>query len=223
MLEIGAGSGLLSIIAASLGAKCVVAIEANRHLADVATEIIKRNGYEGRIHIINRMSTDVTREEVRYLVVAPPRCSSTATLTCCSPRSSARFCSASPRCTTSPTPAAGCASLRASRWCPSTAASLPDRVENELALASASWLSGGVPEAYSQRQSRPRAAPRHSASLGQPAAWSALAGRTGLALDRRRFASLVQSADINSITSVKCWEGIDLRWFNTLQDTTSMV
>jgi tRNA G37 N-methylase Trm5 len=95
VLEIGAGSGLLSIIAASLGAKCVVAIEANRHLADVATEIIKRNGYEGRIHIINRMSTDVTREEVlEYRVgvrvwvrvrvkVRARRCSSTATLTCC--------------------------------------------------------------------------------------------------------------------------------------------
>ena len=33
VLEIGAGSGLLSIIAASLGARQVVAIEANRHLA----------------------------------------------------------------------------------------------------------------------------------------------------------------------------------------------
>ena len=32
-----------------------------------------------------------------------------------------------------------------------------------------------------------------------------------------QFASLIQSPDINSITSVKCWEGIDLRWFNTLQ------
>ena len=32
-----------------------------------------------------------------------------------------------------------------------------------------------------------------------------------------QFATLVQSADIHSITSVKCWEGIDLRWFNTLQ------
>ena len=64
-------------------------------IADVATEIIKRNGYEGRIHIINRMSTDVTREEVlEYRVgvrvwvrvrvkVRPRRCSSTATLTCC--------------------------------------------------------------------------------------------------------------------------------------------
>ena len=38
VLEIGAGSGLLSIIAASLGAKTVVAIEANRHLAAVAQE-----------------------------------------------------------------------------------------------------------------------------------------------------------------------------------------
>jgi hypothetical protein len=64
VLEIGAGSGLLSIIAATLGAKCIIAIEANRHLADVATEIIKRNGHQGRIHIINKMSTDVTRDEI---------------------------------------------------------------------------------------------------------------------------------------------------------------
>ena len=42
VLEIGAGSGLLSIIAASLGAKCVVAVEANRHLAAVAREIVRR-------------------------------------------------------------------------------------------------------------------------------------------------------------------------------------
>jgi protein-L-isoaspartate O-methyltransferase len=44
VLEIGAGSGLLSIIAASLGAKCVIAIEANLHLANVAREIIRANG-----------------------------------------------------------------------------------------------------------------------------------------------------------------------------------
>jgi protein arginine N-methyltransferase 7 len=64
VLEIGAGSGLLSIIAASLGAKWVVAIEANFHLANVAREIIRSNGYEGRVHIINKMSTDVTPEEL---------------------------------------------------------------------------------------------------------------------------------------------------------------
>ena len=64
VLEIGAGSGLLSIIAASLGAKCVVAIEANRHLAAVAREIIRRNGYEGKVHILNKMSTDVAPDEL---------------------------------------------------------------------------------------------------------------------------------------------------------------
>jgi len=64
VLEIGAGSGLLSIIAASLGAKAVIAIEANRHLANVAREIIRRNGFESRIHIINKMSTECQPEEV---------------------------------------------------------------------------------------------------------------------------------------------------------------
>ena len=64
VLEIGAGSGLLSIIAASLGAKRVVAIEANHHLARVAQEIVRRNGYEGKVHIINKMSTDVSPEEL---------------------------------------------------------------------------------------------------------------------------------------------------------------
>ena len=38
-----------------------------------------------------------------------------------------------------------------------------------------------------------------------------------------QFATLVESHDVASITSVKSWEGIDLGWFNTLQDTTSMV
>ena len=64
VLEIGAGSGLLSIIAASLGARQVVAIEANRHLAAVAREIVRINGFEGRVHIINKMSTEVTPAEL---------------------------------------------------------------------------------------------------------------------------------------------------------------
>ena len=44
VLEIGAGSGLLSIMAAKAGAKSVVAIEANRELANLATQIILANG-----------------------------------------------------------------------------------------------------------------------------------------------------------------------------------
>ena len=38
-----------------------------------------------------------------------------------------------------------------------------------------------------------------------------------------QFATLIESADVASITSVLDWRGFDLRWFNTLQDTTSMV
>ena len=64
VLEVGAGSGLLSIIAASLGAKAVVAIEANEHLAGVARGIIKKNGFADRIHIINDMSSAVVPEDV---------------------------------------------------------------------------------------------------------------------------------------------------------------
>ena len=33
----------------------------------------------------------------------------------------------------------------------------------------------------------------------------------------RQCATLIESADIASITSVKSWKGIDLSWFNTLQ------
>ena len=104
---------------------------------------------------------------------------------------------------------------------------MPDCVENELALASASWLSGGVlsapePGLGLRRGIRPASANQPLGPRWHPG-HTGHTGHTGLAFDRRRFASLVQSADINSITSVKCWEGIDLRWFNTLQDTTSMV
>ena len=44
----------------------MVAIEANKHLAAVAREIIRRNGHEGRVHIINKMSTEVAPEELAH-------------------------------------------------------------------------------------------------------------------------------------------------------------
>lgn len=60
VLEIGAGSGILSLICASLGARRVVAIEANEHLVQLAREIISANGFEDRVHVLHAMSTDVT-------------------------------------------------------------------------------------------------------------------------------------------------------------------
>lgn len=38
-----------------------------------------------------------------------------------------------------------------------------------------------------------------------------------------QFATLIESADVASITSVKSWNGIKLNYFNSLQDTTSIV
>ena len=150
VLEIGAGSGLLSIIAASLGARCVVAIEANRHLASVAREIIRRNGYEGRIHIINKMSTEVDPLEVDAYGGRPTV--------------------------------------------------LLSEILGTLML--------GESALHYVMDARER--------LVAPGA--AVVPRAG-----RQFAALVQSEDVASITSVRSWEGIDLHWFNTLQDTTSMV
>ena len=149
VLEIGAGSGLLSIIACSLGAKCVVAIEANRHLASVASKIIARNGYEGRIHILNKMSTDVTRDEV-------------------------------------------------------LAYGEPDVLLSEIL----GTLLLGESALHYVDDARQR--------LCAPGV--AVVPESGC-----QFATPIQSDDIGSITSVKQWEGIDLRWFNTLQDTTSLV
>ena len=148
VLEIGAGSGLLSIIAATLGAKCVVAIEANRHLAAVAREIIRRNGHEDRVHIINKMSTDVEPDEIlRY--------------------------------------------------------GQPTVLLSEIL----GTLLLGESALHYVEDARRRLTPG-----------AAVVPRRGA-----QFATLIESDDISSITSVRSWEGIDLGWFNTLQDTTSMV
>ena len=49
VLEIGTGSGLLAMIAAKQGAKFVTAVEANRHMAALATRIIMTNGLTDRV------------------------------------------------------------------------------------------------------------------------------------------------------------------------------
>jgi len=150
VLEIGAGSGLLSIIAASLGARRVVAIEANMHLANVARQIIHANGYGDRIHIINKMSTDVSPEELAQYGGRP-------TL-------------------------------------------LLSEILGTLLL--------GESALHYVADARRR-----------------LLGPGGAVVPPRgaQFATLVESFDIASITSVKSWEGISLDYFNSLQDTTSMV
>jgi len=56
VLDIGAGTGLLSMMAARAGARQVIACEANPALATLAREVIRDNGCSDRIRVINKSS-----------------------------------------------------------------------------------------------------------------------------------------------------------------------
>ena len=57
VLDMGAGSGLLSIMAARLGAARVYAVESNPHLARIARKAVSANGVAGKVKVINKIST----------------------------------------------------------------------------------------------------------------------------------------------------------------------
>jgi type II protein arginine methyltransferase len=59
VLEIGAGSGLLAMMAARAGAAAVYTCEENPVVAHLARGIIAANGYADRVHVIGRRSTDI--------------------------------------------------------------------------------------------------------------------------------------------------------------------
>lgn len=61
VLDIGAGSGLLALMAARAGARKVVACESNRALAATAREIVARNGYGDIVEIVAERSTSLRR------------------------------------------------------------------------------------------------------------------------------------------------------------------
>ncbi|XP_038070296.1 protein arginine N-methyltransferase 7-like [Patiria miniata] len=60
VLDIGTGTGLLSMMAAESGADTVYACEAFEPIAKVAKNIIAKNGFAERINIIAKRSTEVT-------------------------------------------------------------------------------------------------------------------------------------------------------------------
>lgn len=59
VLDIGTGTGLLAMMAAQAGARRVTACEAVAPLAEVAEEIVAANGFDGRIDIVRKRSTDM--------------------------------------------------------------------------------------------------------------------------------------------------------------------
>jgi type II protein arginine methyltransferase len=59
VLDIGTGAGLLALLAARHGAERVVSCEGVEPVADVAERVAARNGFEDRISIVRKWSTDV--------------------------------------------------------------------------------------------------------------------------------------------------------------------
>ncbi|CAL1155191.1 unnamed protein product [Cladocopium goreaui] len=64
VLDLGAGSGLLAILAAQLGAIQVLALEANPSLADLANKTIEENRHlfpDSDVKVVAELSTQVQR------------------------------------------------------------------------------------------------------------------------------------------------------------------
>lgn len=68
VVEIGCGSGILSIFAAQAGAKRVIAIEESR-IADLAEEMFRANGVADRIELRRANSRDVSLEERADVII----------------------------------------------------------------------------------------------------------------------------------------------------------
>ncbi|KAI1890068.1 hypothetical protein AGOR_G00169410 [Albula goreensis] len=60
VLDIGTGTGLLSMMAISTGADYCYAVEVFKPMAEAAVRIVEKNGFSDKIKIINKHSTEVT-------------------------------------------------------------------------------------------------------------------------------------------------------------------
>uniref|UniRef100_A0A669CAC7 Protein arginine N-methyltransferase n=1 Tax=Oreochromis niloticus TaxID=8128 RepID=A0A669CAC7_ORENI len=60
VLDIGTGTGLLSMMAVTAGADFCYAVEVFKPMAEAAQCIVEKNGFSDKIKIINKHSTDVT-------------------------------------------------------------------------------------------------------------------------------------------------------------------
>jgi tetratricopeptide (TPR) repeat protein len=64
VLDIGTGSGILSMMAAKHGAKQVVTCEVSSHIAEVAERIIEKNGFKDKVKVLNLKSTQLTKTDL---------------------------------------------------------------------------------------------------------------------------------------------------------------
>ncbi|XP_031640693.1 protein arginine N-methyltransferase 7 [Contarinia nasturtii] len=64
VLDIGTGTGLLSMMAVKCGADSVIACEAFRPMADCAEQIMEANGMAGQIQLIKKRSTSIFEEDL---------------------------------------------------------------------------------------------------------------------------------------------------------------
>lgn len=72
VLDIGAGTGMFSLVACRLGARRVYAIEPDNAI-QVAREIAAANGYADRIEFIQDISTRITLPEAAHVIVSDLR------------------------------------------------------------------------------------------------------------------------------------------------------
>lgn len=72
VVDLGAGTGIFSLLACKLGAKKVYAIEPNPAL-NLGVKSAKKNGYEDKITFINKSSTDVTLPEKADILISDIR------------------------------------------------------------------------------------------------------------------------------------------------------
>ena len=63
VLDIGTGSGILSMMSAKYGAKQVYTCETSTHIAEVAEKIIEDNGFKDKVKLFRKKSTQLTDAE----------------------------------------------------------------------------------------------------------------------------------------------------------------
>ena len=72
VLNIGAGTGLFALLAAQLGVRRVIAIEAN-DVIDLGRRFARDNGLAGQIDFIQALSTEVTLDEPADVIISDLR------------------------------------------------------------------------------------------------------------------------------------------------------